>query len=200
MRHARPALLLFLLLSGAAAARSGAPALRVARTAAGVSIDYAFGQPEVVSTRGVGRVRLDGCVPFVEEGRPVLPTRLARILLPPGTDPAGVSVSSAAWISLPAPCALPAAPRPRRLGDPAGPAPIETFGGTFPTATHEVLGVQYVRGHPVLFVRLHPVVYDGAARLLRYSPRMTVAVSFRRRPAGESAVSPRLRARGIDAA
>ncbi len=158
-----------------------------AAAAAPISVDYTFERPSIrpVVIDGVtyDRVVMPAAPAYGQAGEPALPACGASLLLPFGTEVAGVRVTPGEPVVLAH--ANPVEPRsevfPLSLGPAAARPPVpnpviygasEPFPG--PSAVH--VTTQTFRGYSIATLRLHPVQYVPATGELLYYPRLTVAL------------------------
>jgi hypothetical protein len=153
-----------------------------------VVVDYSFDRPQV-SKITIGKIEYDrvtmpDCSSGGLAGEPALPVSGARILIPFGTDVAGIEVVGekvslgsgffveplAHPVKLSADPALAVLPAP----DPA----IYEAAVPFPAATFEEVGTYAFRGYQILTLKLHPVEYLPASGELSYYPNLTVVVTL----------------------
>jgi len=152
-----------------------------------VVVDYSFERP-AVSKVAVGgafydRVTMPGLANCGNAGQPALPARGCRILLPCGTEIAGIRVITGEEVPLGSGYLVEPAAYPFPLsGDPAEarlrePDPV-VYGSNqpFPDALLERIGTHGFRGYQILIVKLQPVRYVPAGGTLSYFPRLAVVV------------------------
>ncbi|MGQ9588656.1 MAG: C25 family cysteine peptidase [Planctomycetota bacterium] len=162
-----------------AAAFAETPAVRLA---------YRFDAPEVRRGKDFDRIRVEGLDSLGREGAPLLPRKLARILLPEGSAFEGVAVERSEARTLPGRFLL--APAPEALSpEEASAAPPPEFdreiydsAGPYPASPVEVLGAGWKHGRRVVFLSLAPVRYFPASGAIEHFE--SIAVEIRTRPAG----------------
>lgn len=152
-------------------------------------MEYVFAAP-VVSDAGEGflNVAIADGLPFSRPGEPVLPAKIARILLPPDAVVRGVSASPAAVemrIALDAPVAFGrtpaplASPHPVFIDDAPDPA-IYASESPYPAQRAEFVSVQRLHGCAIAIVRVFPAQVLSADSLLVFWPRVRVSVAYDR--------------------
>lgn len=147
-----------------------------------ISHTYAFPEPRVETANGYTYVQMDGLREVGNPGEPLLPTRGARILLPPGEAVVGVEVILGPMEALPGehlvapgqmeyPLSLPGTHEPVR----PNPAIYESS-APFPPQAAVHVTTERVRGYDIAFVRLYPVEYAPARRTLSYCRSLELRV------------------------
>ena len=165
-----------------------------------ITLTYNFDAPRVAADGVVSKVSLTGLAAYGEPGKPVLPFKQARILLPFGTEVDRVQIKpgnrvnlpgvhTLAWGQRPAPLS-----RPDRLVQTAPDRVVYALNSAFPTRLDSGKSVQYKRGFAVLCLDLWPVEYVPAQGQVSYYQNLTVEVSLR--PAAANRLSM-LRPRGL---
>jgi len=151
----------------------------LSRSENSLSLLYTFDKPQVSEKNGVNYITVKGCNPLLDIGKPVVPVRTAKILLPFGTDFNNNVNVTADYNELDGTYELKIAETPKRMGDNSGKgAPNPVFTGVFPENSFQVLDTQKIRGYKVGIVRLYPVKYDGSAGKIQYTENIRVNISF----------------------
>ncbi len=183
------------------AALGAAALLAAAGAARGAVIEreYTFAFPEAESCAAAA----DGCAPWAEDSavlrkelHPVVPVRVARLLLPPGemvvtVEVTDLDVRHAAFAPAMAGLQTPMEPAPFRHRDPPA-----YGGGVYPADWHGTPVVQRFRGYAIAQIPLYPWRMAGG-RDAMYVERATLRVTTR--PVYEpEAERPRAQARDLD--
>jgi hypothetical protein len=146
-----------------------------------ISVPYAFQTPIVERVGAYDRVTMLDLPSHGDPGAPILPFRLARILLPYGVQVAGVEVVTGEGVTLDGAyrvepgqewVPISAAPGEATPPDPAIYESADLFPGVFYTR----LSVQRLSGYAVLLLKLYPVQYVPRTGELTYYQRLTVNV------------------------
>jgi hypothetical protein len=175
--------------SSQAEARVPAPAL--------LKTTIHLGAPQVVRVGEFDRVTLTGTANLERPGEPRLPFYVARLLLPPGTTAADLSVVGEP-LDLPGGYLVEPAQAPVRANQEAGPPTepsdaVYALGAPYPGVLHASLDVQVKRGYAMAIVTLYPVQYTPAEERLTYYESLNVRIDLRPAP-----LSPMLRAGAQD--
>jgi len=139
---------------------------------------YDFAAPSLADLEVNGEVlAIDGTELNVGTGRPVLPYRPVSLLLPPGTDLAGVDVWVSDGISLgtmePVIGASPVLAS-EEGGDPGTPGELSP---DWEPQLYEVSGVYRAAGYTIASIMLYPVLFDPVTSEAIFYSSMTVSVN-----------------------
>ncbi len=157
---------------------------------------YSFSRPDILLQEGRALVQMEDCLTLGRVGEPLLPVAGAKLLLPPGEEAVGVRVRPARWVILPGGHDVAPAQREYPLSYTGPPDPIVrdeevySLAAPHPQEVWGELQTQYVCGHGVAFLALHPVRYVPVRGELWYCPEMEVAVETG--PSREAAAAFRL--------
>jgi len=152
-----------------------------------------FESPSVtVDAAGVTRVTVPGCSLWRQAGLPVLPFRMLKLLLPPGTTATGVVARAIS------PATIFAGVRQLELGrEPVAlsstavqtlPSPVQPLSSPYPHALAELVSVQRMAGYGLAVIRVFPVAYFSDTRTLTFSSAVAVEVALSSQPAQTSGV------------
>ena len=146
-----------------------------------VSVAYTFNESEILGWLDSGNPIKDLLVEAVS-GEPLVPYRLAKILLPPYTDVASISVQTTLI-------------RQHRVNDiPCGQPPciygeeptivpkniaVYRSNDLYPKYSYQASSVDSFHGYKVVQVRLYPIHYMPASNTATYCTQMTIQVSLR---------------------
>ncbi len=148
-----------------------------------IVVRYDFERPSASLIDGRTRLTMPDTSLFVAPGRPVVPFRTARILLPPAGGNEEIEVTGSRENKLPGryDLELGRAPQPTRsvqaetdLGSSVGYNPNEPFPGRL----YELASIQTLRGYRIAILRLYPVEYVPATGQLSYYQSLTVTISL----------------------
>ena len=154
-----------------------------------LSYEYDFATPEIAAKADQVRVFVRSCDRRGAPGEPVLPFKVAKLLLPPGGDVTRVDVTPVGKVAdLPLAQRVEHGQRPIPVGQAAGPAAQpnpQTYSAAkaVPGRWGERFSVQTFRGYRILLVRLYPVQYTPVPGKLQCASRLAVSVEL-----GKSAV------------
>jgi hypothetical protein len=171
---------------------------RGAQDARRITLDYAFDEPVMKNVGGYASLSVIGCRPLHRIGKPALPFRTARVLLPSGAVITSVEVAPmdpVRSIRVANPLTFGRTPVP--IGVNAHPAvaraasdqpDVDTYASDdpYPVKRVELMGVQKMNGYDIALVRLYPVQYRPASATALFCPRLRVIVML----ADEKAVQP----------
>jgi PKD repeat protein len=170
-------------------------------SAASISVMYSFSAPRTDRVDEYDRVTIPGLPRHGEPGAPVLPFRMARILLPDGAAFQDVDIIAGDGAALEGVYHLePGQPFvPTHLGSSQAPTPPDPaiYGSAFqyPGQLYSMVGVQKLTGYTILFLKLYPVqVVPKTGRLIYYE-RLTVHV--RATSPAPTATSPPTKLRSV---
>ncbi len=171
-----------------------------------VEVRYSFAEPKISQVlNAYCAVDLDGCETLESVGKPKIPFRTARILLPSGASVKGVEfelVAPVQMIELDAPVAFGRTPIPIRADEVSGldePSPLGTRGSAlastlataaldepdpavyaqdfpYPASRVQLMSVQKLHGYSVAIVRVFPVQYRPLSAKILFCPELTVSV------------------------
>ncbi len=175
--------LIFALLMGSGGTPSSAQegSTKASLAADVISVPYTFQPPIVERVAAYDRVTMPDLPSYGDPGEPVLPFRMARILLPYGVQVADVEVVAGEGVALagsyhiePGQEWVPASAAP---GEATPPDPaIYGAAGVFPGTFYTRLSVQKLAGYAILLLKLYPVQYAPQTGELTYYPLLTVNV------------------------
>ncbi len=148
-----------------------------------IVVAYDFPPPSVAIEDGRARLNMPGLSLFVQEGKPVIPFKTARILLPPSGAIAGIEVVDSGRKDMPGHYELELGQAPKPITSHQG-AP--TFYGTpkfeqsipFPGRLYELASVQKLRGYRIAILRLFPVQYAASTGQITYFQALTVTLNL----------------------
>ena len=142
-----------------------------------------FAEPLVSTSDGLSIVVVEGAPLFGNPGQPLVPTRQLAILLPQGEAVARVRVTAPEEREIPLTSPLrwaqpdtPISEATRPIGQTARDVAIYDGDLPFPRARAVHITTETFRGYNVAYLRVYPVVYLPAERLVRYAPRLEVTV------------------------
>ena len=146
-----------------------------------VSVTYQFGESDILNWLDTG-APVKGLLTEAVAGEPYVIYRVAKILLPPYTDVADVSVQATngkqhAVNDIPCgqpPCAVDEEPTTVEK-NPA----VYGSDALYPSSIYQVGSVDSYHGYKVLQVQLYPVQYKPASKIAVYYTEMTVYVSLK---------------------
>ena len=161
---------------------------------------FDFSCPSVTMTLSYDHVTMSGLPSYGDPGEPVLPFRLARMLIPQGKDVESISVYPGSIVRLtgrfsvdygktPLPISgnITVQDKPREA--------IYSSADPFPSQLYSQESEQYLRGYKILMLRLHPVTYIPKTGELYYYCKLTLNLKLR----DASEVSPYFRGLPEDA-
>lgn len=153
-----------------------------------VSYTHAFTTPVIEKVTHGGRVfdrvRVGDLPENGEDGKPILPVKDLRILLPYGYTVRSIDVNPGEEISVGAGYVLERGSRQVPLSLPEttiGPLPEDEpyqCSGVFPGNLFDTIGAYGFRGYQILYVTLNPVQYIPLTGELFYYPEMTVTLTL----------------------
>ena len=167
------------LVYSAQAARNGAGENGVKE----IVVSYSFAPPSVSVVNGRARLTMPGLSLLAQDGKPVLPFKTARILLPPLGAIASADVAASAEKEVAGRFELDkgCAPQPTRSETartaPDGPATFDED-KPFPELLYELASVQSMRGYRIAILRLYPVRYVANAGRISYHETLTVKLTL----------------------
>ena len=156
-----------------------------------LSILYTFEGFTAAEKEGYHHVAAEDCEPLLETGKPVIPVRIARILLPEGKTPGKVT-AEASFRKIPGKYNLPTAQPPVKIG--GRPAERLEFAGFFPDKPYEIINTAGYRGYNIATVRLYPFTYDTSTKTLACTDSITLEIPLESEPPekrGESLIKSR---------
>ncbi len=152
-----------------------------------ISVDYSFDRPQIVPITIGGkpyqRLVMTDAPNGGNPGEPALPARGAQILIPAGSQVAGIEVTASTKISLgagylvePNAVPFPLSANPADIAPPVPDRAIYSSVRPFPGVSFKEIGTQSFRGYRLLILKLQPVEYLPAVGELSYTPQLTVTV------------------------
>jgi len=143
-----------------------------------LTVHYDFAMPSLeVFERGGEVLSIDGTELSVTEGWPVLPYRPVNLLLPPGTDLAGVDVR----VDDPVPLGTlkPLVGGVPSVADEDADEDVEVeLSPDWTPRTYEIGGVQRIAGYTVATISLYPVAFDPVTSEAVFYSSMTVTAKI----------------------
>ncbi len=148
-----------------------------------VVVSYSFVPPSVEVVSGRARLNIPGLPLFVQEGKPIVPFKTARILLPPSGAIERVRVTPSERKVLPGRFELERGQAPQPTRSPAqvgisGASSGAEQDGLFPGSLYELACVQKLRGYRIAILRLYPVQYEPSTGQVSYYETLTVRLSL----------------------
>jgi parallel beta-helix repeat protein len=163
-------------------------------------LSFDFSRPSVTMTLDYHSVTMSGLPSYGDPGEPVLPFRLVRVLVPQGKDVESISVYPGNMVRLTGRFSvdygktpLPISPNITVQDKPS--EAIYSSANPFPGQLYSQESEQYLRGHKILMLRLHPVTYVPKTGELYYYCRLTLNLKLKE----TSEVSPYFRGLPEDA-
>ncbi|MBA4386452.1 MAG: hypothetical protein C0404_00640 [Verrucomicrobia bacterium] len=150
-----------------------------------------FDTPQfTIETNGYSRISIGGCATSQSRGKPQMPFRTVRLLLPPSSVVAGLSCRAVKnTIVLQGERRISFGRQPQVLGHPAhtavdqrdvpDPAVYQST-SNYPAAQVELVSVQRMAGYDIALLRVFPVQYSPASGRLVFTPSVLVAVEVSR--------------------
>ncbi len=144
-----------------------------------LKFEYAFGEPEIVGVDEYARVSIAGLSQYGLEGKPVLPVRTIKILLPSGRTFAGANVVASPMRGIEGeylvePGQGSFARQTERISPDPGVYSLDT---PYPPAVYEVVTLQNKRGYRILYLHLFPVRYLPRQKRLSWCGEMEVEIT-----------------------
>ncbi len=154
--------------------------------AGNVEVRYTFADPMIASTSNAScTVAVEGCDTFYIAGKPQLPFRTARILLPLDASVKGLELELLAPVEvfkLEAPVAFGRTPLPiSEANYPEPDAPdlaVYLLDESYPESRIQLMSVQKLHGYSIAIVRIFPVQYKPLSATLLFCPELRVNVIF----------------------
>ena len=147
---------------------------------ASISVTYTFETPAIEEVDGFHSVTIEGLYNLYEEGKPVLPFGLAKILIPQGHEIGSISVEVGDEHVLGEGFNVEIGEKEVPVGhtsDAASQYTVSSFTGTFPETDFELLRTQIHKGYEIAIIRLYPVHYDGQSGRITCVHEIEVTVS-----------------------
>ena len=148
-----------------------------------VSKTYYFEKPRITHEEGFDQVELNDCFFMNDPGKPQLPEKYVKLLIPPGEEAVEITVSGSGKTIVGKgfnvyPCQYDI---PLSLGamkkftEPDE----ETYASdkVYPAAIHSKLDTGYYRGHSIATVNIHPMEYIPISGELSYYSSLTVTIT-----------------------
>ncbi|HEC86722.1 MAG TPA: hypothetical protein ENI49_02475, partial [Thermoplasmatales archaeon] len=142
-----------------------------------LKVNYGFFQPTTKAIKDYQVLEIPGLHPYIEPGKPIVPVKITKILIPQGKKVASVNVITGKEKSLGKGFNIEIAKEPKPT-DAENEDTTPTFSGTFPKVKYEVLPVQMFRGYKILPVRLFPVKYSSENGEVTYVQSMEIVVQL----------------------
>ena len=147
-----------------------------------IVVDYRFPRPSVEMRGGVARLEMWGLSALAREGKPIVPYKTGRILLPPSGSIERIDVVASGQRTIPGEFKLELgrAPQPTNTGVvPAAGASSGVFAENepYPGPLYELASVQSLRGYRIAILRLFPVRYLATKGEISYCEQLTIAIT-----------------------
>ena len=151
-----------------------------------VSVTYAFGEPALDEGGAYARVSVAACAARHQIGKPQVPCRTGRILLPAGAKVEGVAaeaLEAVREVKVSKPLDFGRTPLPIGVQDHPSvaaaaldrpDAAIYGADAAYPASRAELVSVQKMNGYSIAIVRIYPVQYQPASGTLLFCPRLKV--------------------------
>jgi len=132
--------------------------------------------PIVDNSSELTQIIMEGEQSWVSEGDPIVPVRVATILLPQGSEITSVQVTLGEGTTIFSSISLPASPTVLPFGE-EGVAAEVTAAPSFPDNSGVVYSTQCVAGYSIGVLRLFPAHYDASAETITYYSDISVSVT-----------------------
>lgn len=161
----------------------------VKKTEAGLLVKVLFPAPQLDKIGDKTRIVMKGAPAGSNPGRPVLPCRTVRVLLPEGVDLEGVTVElkSPVFIGKEITPAVSGVQSPPSLDRVEGVGAIK-FQGRFPKKVLEAGSIQRYRGRRILPLQVRPVIWDADSKDVYYYPEICIRIRWKQGAANRSHV------------
>ncbi len=140
-----------------------------------LSLIYRFPQLKSVEKNGYDYLSVEECTDLVETGKPIIPVRIAKILLPENKSLGKISATTS-FKQQQGIYNLATAQEPVRIGQP--PSSYITFSGIFPEKPYEVIKVDRCMGYNIAIIKLYPITYDTSTKSIAYTNAIKLDISF----------------------
>lgn len=152
------------------------------------SFNFRFEQPLIEHKNQYNRscceILLENTTQYARFGCPRLPVKSVSILLPKNAELDSISLSTNSPITL--------NEKINRITFSSNTFPLSSPQNNwspshcgydnksfFPQQLYNNIGIQYLKGFPILHVNIHPVQYHGERKIIRYYPEMTLHISVK---------------------
>lgn len=145
-----------------------------------IKLSYRFEEPEISRAGEYDRIEIAGLKQYMEIGKPVLPFKTARILLPHGTNYSDVKVYPSEMIDIKGKYLIEPGQSPYIEEDrkEINPDPdIYSSSTLYPPDIFKTVTIQTKRGYRILFVNIFPVRYFPAEGKLSWCREIEIQVS-----------------------
>ena len=156
-----------------------------------ISINYTFDRFRVTRENGYDYFSEDSCINLLDEGKPIVPVRVSRILIPENMSLDRIRVSTS-YRKYGGKYSLDTAQRQLKIGEPS--AGRLEFSGRFPEEDYQLLTVEKCMGYSIAVIRLFPLSFDTAGGPVSWASDIRLDVTFRENEPGKISaedISPR---------
>ena len=149
-----------------------------------MTLEYGFGEPEIVTEDGVDVVTISGLETYSRAGEPVIPVKPAEVLVPRGMKIVDITSTAVDVIRLPGTYSLPLGKKPFRRTRGIPEEPSEPDGSIletndfWPGQYHELVTVQSNRGYKIAYVHLFPLQYRPLTGEIHVATELRLEVSL----------------------
>jgi len=148
-----------------------------------ISFDASFSSPKFSSVNGYSKIGISGCGMTTNIGKPMLPTRIVSVLIPPDGEVKSIDLISSDVDTLKQSCKIlpvqhPVADGASELPKFVEPDPaVYESGEAYPGFLFEDAGVQWMQGYKILNIRLFPMQYSPKSGKVIYYKMMKFVVT-----------------------
>ena len=157
-----------------------------------ISISYGFDKFSVKEEKGYHYFSEESCIDLLEEGKPVVPVRIAKILIPNQRSLGKISVNSSPG-KYRGRYNLDTAQRQVRIGE--QPFARADFSGIFPIESYELLSIERCMGYSIAVIRLFPFFCNTETGEVSYACSIRLDITFTEEAPGKSS-NREIRVRG----
>lgn len=162
-----------------------------------IEIEYNFAEPAISKVKeDYSSIRLERLHKFCKKpGLPVLPVKLAKILIPAGREIQQINVTPGKKITLPGEYKIEYGKKPQPIGHnlPDNTTPDEKVyksSQPFPTTLYDRISTQFLCGYKICCLRLYPVEYIPGEGQISYYPSIKVVVTLTPSPKSLPRICP----------
>ena len=142
-----------------------------------VSITYKFESPTIEKIGEFDKITIKGLENLDLPDKPILPCKIAKVLIPYGHEIQDISVETGEEVSLGTGFNVEIGKYPTVTGEEDSSSSQYNFEGQYPDSSFEFLRIQFHRGYKVAYVRLFPVMYNGTSGELSYLREITLNIT-----------------------
>jgi len=142
-----------------------------------IKLLYKFDKINIEKVNGYSFIRIEGTEQLSQPGKPTIPIRVAKILIPEGKTIDKINITYN-YEKIQGTYNLETAQTPQKIGTNSNYRKLK-FSGIFPEKDYLYTGTQIFKGYKISFIQIYPVKYISSTKEIEISKNVYVEISFK---------------------